>query len=57
MDYLDFALWKLLVFAGLAFVWGVYCGIKGWPLSGPPSQQQEQSGTAGAVRPGSTSLD
>lgn len=43
MDFIEFKMWKLGALAGVAFLWGIYCGFTGRDLTveqpdTPPSQ-------------------
>ena len=43
MEMSEFMLWKAGVMVALAFVWGVFCGLTGRPLSpGQSDRQTEQ---------------
>jgi hypothetical protein len=33
MDYIEFVLWKAGALVLAAFVWGLYCGLTGQPLT------------------------
>jgi len=34
MDYIEFKFWKLGALILAAFVWGIFCGVTGRPLTG-----------------------
>lgn len=40
MEFTDYMIWKLVAFAVLAFVWGIYCGIVNRPLGGEQRDSQ-----------------
>lgn len=41
-DYLEFKLWKAGIFLLMVAVWGFYCGVKGWDLTGKPSDKDRR---------------
>jgi hypothetical protein len=43
MDYVEFLIWKAIVLTIAAFIWGLYCGVTGRPLSMAPRDTQQST--------------
>ena len=49
MDYVDFMIWKAIVLVIAAFIWGVYRGATGQPLSLERKEDRSASDRQGAA--------